>query len=345
MAPVEGLIAGPLARSLERGRERYNALFRRTRRSSRRLDPGRFSEFMRRSLDPVVRSAAEANPDRVDLVVDSLYSLSLDLVAKEFLGPGSRFPLIDEAWERLLPRLGVHLAAEPRKTAAAVTNAVYQISGEAGASPHRWIDLMIEVGPQCADSGQLMNAGCAAAWISGLAHYRKGALEAIESLPESIVRGLLDFPEEASIQDLRDTLKDPWRSPQTAGQEVRPNLALAGRVGAFRGFGGLFLSPPGITAYQDNLYVWDSESCWILYADRFGTTFRRHAAGPPSLSAQGKGPFTLKVDGTVESGDMRRSFPVLGGFSKWACSSSTLAVTLPHSHRIYLVAGLKERAG
>ena len=127
-----------------------------------------------------------------------LYTLTLELMGREFLGGGSRYPFIDEAWERLLPRLGRHLAAEPRKTAAAVTNAVYQLSTEPGARPRRWIDLLRKLGPECGDRDQLMDTGFTAAWISGMAHFRKRALEILERLPGPIVRGLVEYPSKAS---------------------------------------------------------------------------------------------------------------------------------------------------
>ena len=108
------------------------------------------------------------------------------------------------------------------------------------------------------------------------------------------------------------------------------------RVGAFRGFGGLFLSPPMVSYADGHFYVSAADQQWLLTADLFGATFHRadHALTPN----RPKSPFKIEKNGTVTQGAQTRQFPELENCKSWVADATTLAVTSPLSHAVYLIA-------
>ena len=217
---------------------------------NRRLDPDNFSRHLIAGMDPVVRSAARVNPDRVDRVVEALFDVSLELAARECLGPVSRYPLIDEAWRDLLTRIPHLMVQDPLALSASVSNAVHNLSDEDTADVRGWLDLMISLAPDCSTVGEFLELGQAAAWRFGLAHFRDGALEIWANLPERLKIAVLGLPEDFPISDREqeELITDPWMSPRNLGRKGTKKLALAARVGGFRGFGGPFISPPEVMA-------------------------------------------------------------------------------------------------
>ena len=218
------LITGPLAVALEANRKLFNSRFAQARRMNRRLDPDNFSRHLVAGVDPVVRSAARVNPDRVDRVVEALFDVSLQLVARECLGPASRYPLINEAWRDLLTRIPHLMVQDPLALSASVSNAVYNLSDEDTADARGWLDLMISLGPDFSTVGEFLEIGQAAAWRFGLAHYREGALEIWANLSDRLKLAVLGLPEDFPISNLdREKIRtDPWRPPPTTWGVTEP---------------------------------------------------------------------------------------------------------------------------
>ena len=71
--------------------------------------------------------------DRPGDVVLAAYDAALDSSA-ESRRPGSRQPVIEEAWQRIFPKAATLVAAGPAQVIAAVTNALYQLASTPGAS-------------------------------------------------------------------------------------------------------------------------------------------------------------------------------------------------------------------
>jgi hypothetical protein len=337
---MEKLAPGPLADALKRGREPYNARFAQARRLSRKLNPEDLAWCLAHLADPIARAVHSVDPARVDSVVEALYDLAVDLLAKDALGPASRHPAINRAWAELGPAAARFLVQEPRLAAAALSNAAYHLAQETGTGLDRWLEDMKRLAPLCPDAAAFLAVGQVIAWRAGLAHFRASAIQVWHRLPEPLGQAALGIdpaasppPREALIQ----ALADPWQDPAGAGSARKFELALVARVGGFRGFGGPFISPPEVTQTEGTILAFDREYCHALYADAFGAVFKRHGSDLPSRLDQTPG-FNLEPSGRVTKGHLSKVFPELAGFTAFAATPTTLAVTLPASHYVFLVA-------
>lgn len=328
--------SAPLSRSLARGLDRFNAKVAMARREGRRVEPPALFAHLAVAVAPVAAAIEEVDPKRVDAVVESLLDLSLDLVPREILGPKARHPIVGRVWRDLLPRLAGRLADEPRKVAAALTNAAHNLVAER-ARAEEWLAAMGEVGPHCSTVADLLACGQVLAWRSGLAHYRAPALEVWRSLPDRLAFEVLGVSRDAAASRaaLEAALADPWRKPGDA-EAGAPALRIVGKIGGFRGFGGPFLTPPRVFAFHGRVFAADGEHVFGLHADCFGQTLRR-APELPSDDRQ-MGPAMVEADGALSFAGLAGKLPGLAGAAGFAASETVLAVTFARSHRIALVA-------
>ena len=335
-------VQGPLAEALKRGRDRFNTKFAYARRRHPALDGEAVQNHLRLTLAPVAEAVHAVEPARVDEVVDALYDLLLELVGGGFIAAESRYPALLKAWREMLPRLPHLVAREPLRIAGAITNAVYNLSATATARTTFWIDEMARLGGACPNVESFLEAGKVVAWRSGLAEYREGALTACLNLDETLGRASLalagsDTPIAPIVERLR---QDRWLAPAAAmnprSQDGR--LRVVAAVGAFRGFGGVFVEPPKVLLSDGELLAYDRDNCWLVTADLFGATFHRTGNKPPA--AERTVPVDFKIDrgGRVMKGTQAATFSYLAEASSSAATGSTLAVTLPNSHSIYFVA-------
>ena len=346
---MENLSLGPFAQILEANRARFNVKFAEARHVRTKLTPESFKHHLRTSLAPIVEAVHRHDPDIANAVADALYDLSLDLVGQELLGPESRYPCLVEGWSTLLPRLPRFVAEAPRQFVGSMTNALYNLSVTPGARPREWMEAVLALADLCPDAETLLKAGQVAAWRSGLAHYRLDALELCTQLAlvnpalAYLSLGLPAGPGKNAppITALLDRLlADPWWRPTPdprGGPLTREaDLQIVSRVGAFRGFGGLFIEPPVVWAADDYFVVSDGEGAWLLTADVFGATFHRVENKAPSLKSSSL--FAISQNGNVTAGKKSRVFPELANANSSAGNRTTLAVTTPLSHAVYLIA-------
>ncbi len=332
-------LTGPFALVLREQRERFNTKFAQARRERPRLDPEAVLEGLRTSLAPAVEAVSAAAPEQTAPAADVLYDVLLDLVGQDLLGPAARYPVLNQGWAQLLPRLGRFLAAAPRAVAGSLTNALYNLSATPGARPEQWLSLMAAAGDACPDVETLLAAGPVAAWRAGLAHLRAGALKTAQTLPPAVARAALGLPDGSEPLEtvLAGLAADPWWEPSSAGPlpAAARRIGVAARVGAFRGFGGLFLRPPIVAAAGEHFLVSDGEDSWLLVADVWGATFHRAAGLPTSRPPS---PFSLSKDGTVKADGQAVRLPELAEITSHAANANTLAVTTALSHAVVLVA-------
>jgi hypothetical protein len=334
-------LIGAFAQFLKANRERCNAKFASARHFTPTLNGDVFSEHLVATVAPIVEAVAQAQPSAVNDVAEWLYDLSLDLLEQEFIGSHSRYPFIGEGWRTLLPALAKHIVAAPRQVIGAVTNALYNLSLTPTARPQEWIDDLIVLAPLCSDVSTLLSVGQILAWRVGLAHYRNGALALCKQLEPKLVLRILQLPANLSKPSAPDLLNriiaDPWLHPPTLAQanKAKQTLQIVAQVGAFRGFGGLFLSPPTVTVAGDQFIVRDGEQHWVLTADCYGATFHRSEPATGDVDA---GPFEVDRNGKVTLGRASQVFPELANCTSAADNHTTLAVTTPLSHAVFLVA-------
>ncbi len=325
-----------LATVLIANRGRYNAKFAEARHYKPTLEGDVFADLLRTLAAPIVEAVHQTQPDASDAITEVLYDTALDLLAQDFIGPTSRYPAITSGWTHVLPKLGRFLATNPRAVVGAVTNALYNIAATAGARPGEWMRDLIALADVCDDVDTLLKAGQVCAWRAGLAHYRADALILAAELPPPIARLALGLPAD-DAQPLGSVIgrlrASPWQTPANPISETQ--LKVVKRVGAFRGFGGLFIVPPIVEPTGEHFLVTDGEGTWLLTADTFGATFHRMAKSVSSAKVES--PFKLNRSGEVSVNRLKQGFPELAQATSQAGNANTLAVTVPYSHAVYLV--------
>jgi hypothetical protein len=337
------LIDGPFAEALKRARDRFNTKFAYARHRFPSLDAEAVKEHLRVIVAPIVAAVHATAADRVDAVVDALYDLSLELIGGGFLGSESRYPTLGQAWREMLPRLPHLVAGHPARFVSAITNAVYNLSATATARPTFWIDAMTQLGAKCGDVEAFLEAGKVVAWRSGLAEYRDGALVACLNLKPELARAALGLPDDEAtpVATVVERLQqDIWLAPMAACNlsNKEKQLRIVATVGAFRGFGGVFVEPPRVLRLDGQWLAYDREACWLVTADLFGATFHRFANRPPAADRAADFDFKIDRAGRVTKGTQAAAFAHLAEATSSAATDSTLAVTLPRSHQIYFIA-------
>jgi hypothetical protein len=339
------MISEALASILRSGRDHFNAAFAEARRRYPDLDAAAFKEFLQTTVETLMRSATALSSEQQVSLVMAAYQTGLELVGERLAGSDSRPRVIERGWEQILPSVIPLLAASPAPLLSAVSNALHTLSCSHGARPAQWCQQLQELGPRCPDLPTFLKLGQVLAWRAGLAHFRQGALEAAQSLPEALAVAAVGAAPSAAWPALYEQLaNDPWfdpaaqrpNSPSSAG----PRLYLATKVGSFRGFGGNFVEPPEVASTGDQLLVRSADECWWLLADAFGATLRRatliefEAAKPRKTL-----PVNLELTRTqIIRGRDSLSNPAPGGMSSFAAAGRTLALTSALSYRVALIA-------
>ncbi|MFW5894271.1 MAG: hypothetical protein ACOCUY_03960, partial [Verrucomicrobiota bacterium] len=240
------MLAPPLADFLRSRRASCNARFDAARRLRPHLDAGDFSLFLRDQLSPL---AASLESRETSAVLDQAYELGLQLVAEKHAGPAAVRPEINALWMTVFPSIAKHIATAPRRIMGSLSNAALHLTATPDMRPKIWRNRLVELGPRCANADQLLIVAQALAWRAGLSHFRVSALAAVDSLPPEFALETLEAPTGSNWPEVRDAhLSDPWFGYQLPR---RQDL----RIGAFRGFGGLFLTPPLVTQSGSQILV------------------------------------------------------------------------------------------
>jgi hypothetical protein len=328
-------VCTPFAEALRQGREDFNQRFARARRAGAELDGAEFSSFLLAGADPIVAAVAERFPEAVCETVSAIYDIALELAGQGLLNP--RYAAVGELWRRHLPTAAHLIAAAPNQVIAAATNALHHLMNTQGARPDEWSTMMSRVAPMCTDAATFLRAGQVAAWRAGLAHYRVAALALADQLPAEIPAAIfaLDHPDAWPVQ--REAFRDnPWHDPANGTSQ---SLRLAARVGAFRGFGGLFPEPPQVANADGRLLVRSGNGCWELTADTFGATFHRAPITEFESAVQRTlPPETTIRDGFIVRGKERLAIGDCGPVTSHAATSDTLSVTFLLTHAVLLIA-------
>jgi hypothetical protein len=309
--------------ALAADRDLFNQKFAEARRRRPDLDPDAFSDFLRGAAAGVVESAAAQNPDRTHDVAHAVYDAALTLVSEKLAGPGGRHAEIDRLWSSLLPKLAALVADQPARVIGSLTNAVFNLCTTPGARAADFRARLASVAALLPSVDDLLAAGQVAAWRAGLAHLRPMALAAGDALSARVTAALLGAPR-LDWSAARTRLEaDPWWDPAATSELSRPSVVAS--VGAFRGFGGLFVAPPCVAAVDGELLVAAGAECWHLAADAFGATF--HRADPALLAHAAKPPDCVPLP-----------LPAIGAVTSVAAARGTLAVTGSLTHALTLIA-------
>jgi hypothetical protein len=329
---------------LRSGQSEFNSQFAEARRLYPDLDGATFSEFLRTTVDGLVRAVEKERPDRVAEVAMAAYEVGLELVSQKQVGPGARHHWIEEGWQRVLPAVVPVLAMAPLRIIGAVSNALHHLATTPGARPAQWLADIERMGRQCEDSDTLLRLGQVTAWKAGLAHFRQGGILAADALAPSLALAAVGAPNSGTWPEIRRCLlADPWFDPGTPIAEDNRQthqLQVMTRAGAFRGFGGFFVGPPRVAAAGEHFLVRSAEECWLLTADLFGATFHRTSPGDfESALEQTKLPHTLRIaDSKLLWNKKLCELPPLGKVTSVAANETTVALTSDLTHSVLLAA-------
>ena len=326
----------PLARALAAGRERYTVLFEAARARHDGLDGADVLEVLANTVAPIVE---EAN---ARALLDALYPIVLDATGRAWIGPSARQPEVGAAWAVALAGSQRQLAHDPNRLATALLQAIRTLAKASGAQPLRWADRLSELATHADTTDALLDAGAVLAWREGLIRLRSAALRASSRLAPTLALVALGVDTAHTPAELMTALgqleADPWLTPEQAFEppRARNELAIQAVCGGFRGFDGPFLKPPTLVASSSGIVASDGDRWFRLHADVFGTAFERIR----DFDAESTSDDTPRIrsDGVVRWGERSQWFDELANAPSAASTATTLAVVIPNSHRIALIA-------
>jgi hypothetical protein len=332
-----------LAETLRADRESLNQRFALRQRAGARIDETAFHDHLRTMVNELAAAVARVQPERVRPAVNALFDVSLELFAASLLGPQTKHQHVIAAWHSVLPAAARLLAREPARVAGCLSNAVDHLTAYASARPEEWIEGMRKLSPHCDSVSQWLDVGKVLAWRAGLVQYRSAQLENMRGLPWRLAARCFDVQEDVTEADWRSRLNrmeaDPWYSPVLdQAESAKRSVRLVRSTGGFRGFGGPCSRPPTVAAHDGGLFVADGSETWQLLADVFGTLWHRVPRAAAARRASDPGAqVTIDLRGNV-TWDGTYPFSELADASSYACDGQTLAVTLPTSYQVFLVA-------
>lgn len=310
------MLAPPLADFLRARRADCNARFVAARRHWPRLDAADFSLFLRDQLSPL---ATALDSTQSHVVLDRAYDLGLQLVAEKLAGPSAVNPAINALWTEVFPSMAAHIGTAPRRILGSLSNAAHHLAATPDSRSENWRSRLVALAPGCSNADELLIVAQLLAWRAGLAHFRALALAAADALPAALALDALDAPADLNWSEVRDAhLADPWFGYHVPASSDR-------RIGAFRGFGGLFLTPPQVTRSGSHILVRSGGEAWILLADAFGATF--HRATPDEIAGAAAVSLAPHDFGHLPTGHVCTSVAIL---------DTTCAVTSGQSHSIWI---------
>ncbi|MCB7136321.1 hypothetical protein [Cellulosimicrobium marinum] len=310
VARSPAVLAGPFARRAVARRDRYNAVLARAVAHGAERDV--VADAVRdvaRAVDPLAdRLDGPAFAATCDAVLDAVARLA---ATRRWRQERARSTPEQHVLVDVVPSLVPWLVVAPGVTVAAAVDAARALDGGAGSRGDLagWSARVVAAAHAgtAVTAETVRGAVLVAAWRSGLVRYRRAALDAARSLPETVARAALSLgpgtaPDVAGVLDRHAT--DPWWWP---GEESRARTAVTlpgvhgaarvlGRFGGFRGFGGPWLSPAvvvGTDARHPGLR-------WHLLADDAGTTTGW------TLVADVHGSLVARTAGGVEPGVAHR---------------------------------------
>lgn len=321
-------VVGPaLASVLRAERNRLNALYATARTAYPQLDADAFRGFLHAVVDPLATEVARVQADALATTVCSAYEVGLELTGKRVLEAGC--PIAEGLATLAVPAAG-HIAAQPQRVLAALANALVQLAQAPGARPADWVSFQAGIAARCPDAATFLQAGLVHGWRSGLAHYRASALTIADALPPQLAVAAVGS--QGDWAALRERLaRDPWFAPD--GRPV-PRVA---RVGAFRGYGGLFTRPPTVQARGPYLVVTSGDDAWLLTADAYGATFHRATPAEREAPAPHPSPDVTSQGNTLVVRGRTLALPVCGAITSLAEQAGTVVVTEALAHGVLVV--------
>lgn len=321
------MVSARFANLLAAGRAEFNRRAAEARRRSLAFDAAAFSVFVASSVDAVVGVADRVDPGSAGATAFAAYDIGLALATQARAGAA-----VEQAWADVAPHYAGLLAAQPAGVLGLLTNAALHLEKSRAARMPEWLSLMATLAPMVADLRQMQVAGQIAAWRSGLAHFRQGAIAAGDSVPEPLALAAFGVSGLTWAQ-ARDQLRgDPWWSSDAA---ARQRLREGFEIGSFTGFGGAFGQPPEVRPAPDGFWVRSGDHYALLIADACGAVL--HPASEAEYSHHATQDAQAKVahfgeQMTINGRVLETDLPT--ATLRVVCNAHSAAITSPYSHAV-----------
>ena len=326
------MISAPFAVILAAGRSQFNQRMVEARRRHAALNGEGFSEFLQSCVDPVVCAVAAFDGPRVSAVALAAYDLGLELAGLGLVGPGARSVLVPAVWRTLAPKLASLIAQQPAEVLGLLSNAALYLESIPRTRRHDWLKGMVALAARIESIPQLQASGQIIAWRSGVAHFRSGALEAADRLPEPLALAAFGADGADAWSDLRQRMvDDPWWRPGP-GAGVAQHI----EIGEFAGLGGEFGEPPEVHAHAGTFTVRSGAAFYLLIADVYGALLHPSDAIEHNVLDAAKGEWKLKAN-VLHIGQREIDLDLPADSIRVCCNGPTLAITSPYAHSIRLV--------
>jgi hypothetical protein len=327
-------ISKALSEVLAAQRSHLNARTAEVRHRYPAFDTAAFTAFLRTGLDSIASCVAEVVPERTTVAVLTAFDIALELVAQELAGPSARNNLIERAWVSVAPRYARLIADDPANALGLLSNAVLHISTIQGARVEEWLMGMLTMAEHVNSISGLRSVGQVMAWRAGLAHFREGALQNLDALPEATAVKAVGANELQTWPEIRHQfLADCWWSPDNKRQKISQ---VGIEVGQFTGFGGTFAQPPEVRAVQNGFLVKSFKRYSLLIADVYGSLLL--PATSEEFASAGKSSYSAAkaVGSTVVIGERRIELDLPADGLMIVENQHTIVVTSAYSHSIRL---------
>lgn len=322
------MLSPALAAYLSDRRASCNARFAAARARSNRLSPEDFSLFLKDQLSPLATALASAAADigySPILALDHAYDIGLQLVAEKLAGPSAIDAAGKELWTTLFPALANHILSSPRQVIGGLINIRHHVASSHEGRANHWLQRLSGLASICGNSSQLLDAAKILAWQAGLPQFRFSALELAASLPNELALEALNAPQKIDASEIISKhVKDPWFG-YNDDRVLMSRNAQTRRFGAFRGFGGLFLSPPTVSVSAQQLLVSSADEHWIVMADAFGTSLLPAARSEIDQARS-----------TKPQLDFTSPLPLGHELASSASTATCFALTSKQSHSVWL---------
>ena len=257
---------------LKKNRIALNQQFIFARHLDRTLDGEVFSSYLVKVLEPLVEHHRNRPPDQLEKVTIHLYSQILSLYSRHFLASEGRYPFFEDVFLELLEHYREHLFDHP-KIFTQLGNSTLKMAQVLGKDVERWSSLLRQTPYSHCDA--LLKQGYVAAWVSGYAPYRQGALAYLQEMDMESFKALLELQEfdlKATDRDgiMKNLALNCWYHPSSVLKEEEKSPVFFTTVGGFKGFDQAFILPPRVFEYQGHIAVTDTRNTFLLFADAFG---------------------------------------------------------------------------
>ena len=226
--------------------------------------------FISNCLDPLMTGLDKDSHQISFPVAQAGFTHGLELAALNWLKTDQKQEFLQMLWSEFFVKINPLLQQSPVDVFADISNLLSHLFSSDARLPFRWLQLMLPVSAALTSFTLLRQAGMVCAWMSGLAHYRKAALQQLASLPEEIVRRLFNLSGSRNIiQHIAELESNRW--PTTIGNQV-DFYQLQTRVGSCSLLDGDFPAPPQVFALDDQFFVQSGDLAWHLHVDAFGSS-------------------------------------------------------------------------